>query len=113
MNAAHSIEVWLVALAVTISLVGSFTAFARWCAFSPAVQRGKLENLRVGMTTYEVLALLGPPRETRTSENGHREWIYGARMKRHVLLIEFNSHEAVESFAHGVPTRRAPRRDNI
>jgi outer membrane protein assembly factor BamE (lipoprotein component of BamABCDE complex) len=113
MMAAHSIEVWLVALAITICLIGSFGAFARWCSFSPAVPREALDKLRVGMTTYEVLALLGPPRQTRTAENGHRHWIFGAPMKRHVLLIEFNSHEAVESFAHGVPGRRAPRKDNI
>ena len=113
MTAIHSIEVWLIALAITICLIGGFTFFARWCSFSPAVSRESLEKLRVGMTTYEILALLGPPRETRTSEDGHRQWIYGARMKRNVLLIEFSSHEALESFAHGVPNRRAPRQDNL
>ena len=113
MTAVHSIEVWLVALAITICLIGSFGVFTRWCSFSPAVRREHLDKLRVGMTTYEVLALLGPPREMRTSADGHRQWLFGVRMKRHVLLIEFNSHETVESFAHGVPGRRTPRKDNL
>ena len=113
MTAVHSIEVWLIALAITICLIGSFSAFARWCSFSPAVPREALDKLRVGMSSYEVLALLGPPRRMQTSNDGRRQWIFGAPMKRHVLLIEFNSREAVESFAHGVPGRRAPRQDHL
>jgi hypothetical protein len=113
MNGFHSIEVWMVALAITISFMGGFGLFARWCSFSPAVPQTRLEQLRVGMTTSEVVALLGPPRENKAIENGHRQWLYGARMKRHILLIEFNSHDAIESFAHGVPPHRTARRDNV
>jgi hypothetical protein len=111
MNALHSIEVWLIALAITICLLGGFGVFARWCSFSPAIKRAQLEKLHVGMSMTEVVALLGPPREAKTSEDGHRHWLYGSRMKRHVLLIEFTSHDAVESFAHGIPPRRTARRN--
>ena len=115
MTALHSIEVWLVALAITVTVLAGFGMFARWCALSVAVPAAKLEKLRVGMTTNEVTALLGPPRETKTSPDGHRLWFYGARMKRHILLIEFNGHDALESFAHGVPDprRHARRNENV
>lgn len=106
MTGLHSIEVWVVALLITVTLLAGFGMFARWCAFSAAVPAGKLAKLCVGMKTDEVSALLGPPRGTKTSANGHRLWFYGARVKRHILLIEFNSHDAVESFAHGVPGLR-------
>jgi outer membrane protein assembly factor BamE (lipoprotein component of BamABCDE complex) len=115
MTGLYSIEVWLVALTITVAVLATFGIFARWCAFSAAVPAEKLAKLHVGMKTNEVVALLGPPRDATKSTDGPRRWFYGARMKRHVLLIEFNSHDAVESFAHGVP---APRRgvgrgDNI
>jgi outer membrane protein assembly factor BamE (lipoprotein component of BamABCDE complex) len=113
MTAVHSIEVWLVALTITICLLGGFGVFARWCSFSPAVRGEDLEKLRVGMTTNQVMALLGFPRNHKMSAEGHKQWLYGARMKRHVLLIEFNANDKVEGFAHGVPGRRAPRKDNI
>ncbi len=112
MSALQSIEVWLVALAITICFMGGFGLFARWCSFSPAVRRNVLEKLRVGMTTNEVVALLGQPRESKTNPDGHRQWLYGTRMKRHILIIEFNSHDTIESFAHGVPSRRT-QRDNV
>ena len=116
MSALHSIEVWLVALAITVTVLAGFGMFARWCSLGNAVSADKLEKLRVGMKTDEVVALLGPPRETKTSTEGHRRWLYGARMKRHVLLIEFSSHDIVESFAHGVPDARrhhTPRGENL
>ena len=61
------------------------------------------------MTTNQVMALLGFPRHHKTSAEGHKQWLYGARMKRHVLLIEFNTSDKVEGFAHGVPGRRGRR----
>jgi outer membrane protein assembly factor BamE (lipoprotein component of BamABCDE complex) len=115
MAALHSIEVWLVALAITVTVLAGFGMFARWCALSAAVPASKLEKLRVGMTANEVVALLGEPRETKASPNGHRLWFYGARVKRHILLIEFNSRELLESFAHGVPDprRHGHRNENV
>ena len=111
MTSLHSIEVWLVALVITVTVLAGFGIFARWCAFSAAVPADKLAKLRVGMKPEEVVALLGAPRETRMSAEGLRRWFYGARVKRHILLIEFNSHDMVESFAHGVPdTRRRANR---
>jgi outer membrane protein assembly factor BamE (lipoprotein component of BamABCDE complex) len=107
--ASHTIEVWLVALVVTVALLTGFGMFARWCSLSPAVSRKKLAQLRVGMTPDEITALLGQPRQTRTSAEGLRQWIYGAPMKRHVLLIEFSTHNQLQSFAHGVPHARASR----
>ena len=35
--------------------------------------------------------------------DGPLQWVYGSRVKRHMLIIEFNSNEMVTSFAHGVP----------
>jgi outer membrane protein assembly factor BamE (lipoprotein component of BamABCDE complex) len=101
--AVHSIEVWLLALTITIGVLAGFGIFARWCSFSPAVPQKKIDQLRVGMKPDEIVSLLGPPRETKKSAEGHRLWVYGARVKRHVLLIEFDTHDALESFAHGVP----------
>jgi outer membrane protein assembly factor BamE (lipoprotein component of BamABCDE complex) len=115
MTALHSIEIWLIALAITVTVLAGFGVFARWCAFSAAVPAAKLEKLRVGMKTEEVVALLGSPREMKLSADGHRLWIYGSRVKRHILLIEFTAHDAIESFAHGVPDQRrgAHRSGNV
>ena len=114
MTALQTIEIWLITLAITVTVLAGFGVFARWCAFSAAVAASKLEKLRVGMKTEEVVALLGPPRQTKLTAEGHRLWIYGARVKRHILLIEFTGHDTVESFAHGVPGSRrgAHRGDN-
>lgn len=102
----HSIEVWLVALAITVALLTGFGMFARWCAVSPAVPVKKLESLRVGMTAEEVKAMLGAPRQMKTSDAGARTWVYGTAMKRHLLLIEFNDSGTLTSFAHGIPPSR-------
>ena len=102
MNTFQSLELWLVALIVMICVLGGFSFFARWCAFSPAVHRKKLENLRVGMTSPEVVAIVGQPRNTREAPEG-RVWIYGSPMKRHVLMMQFNQNHKLQSFAHGVP----------
>jgi outer membrane protein assembly factor BamE (lipoprotein component of BamABCDE complex) len=102
MNAFLSNELWLVVLIGMICVLGGFGLFARWCAFSPAVRREKLEDLRVGMTTAEVVAIVGQPRDTREAPEG-RVWIYGSRMKRHVLMMQFNQSNKLQSFAHGVP----------
>jgi outer membrane protein assembly factor BamE (lipoprotein component of BamABCDE complex) len=102
----HSIEVWLAALAITVTLLAGFGMFARWCSVSPAVPVKKLELLRVGMTTDEVRAVLGAPRQMRMSDAGARTWVYGSAMKRHLLLIEFNEGGNLASFAHGIPPSR-------
>jgi hypothetical protein len=114
MTSFHSIEVWLIALVVLICVMGGFGVFARWCAESPAVPRRSLENLQVGMAAQEIVALLGPPREVRHPPEGPLQWIYGSRMKRHVLMMEFNADERMQVFAHGVPGthRRPPSGDN-
>jgi len=104
--ALNTVEVWLIALVITVAVLAGFGMFARWCAFSPAVRRKKLDRLRIGMTPDEITALLGAPRQTRTSKEGLTQWIYGVPMKRHVLLIEFSTHHRLESFAHGVPHAR-------
>ena len=102
----HSNEVWLVALVATIAILAGFGIFARWCSFSPAVPRRKLEQLRVGMTMDEVKNLLGPARDQSHLPAGASQWVYGARMKRHILIIEFSDKLVLQSFAHGVPDRR-------
>lgn len=102
MNTFLSIELWLVALIGTSCVLGGFGLFARWCAFSPAVRRNQLEKLRVGMTSAEVVALVGQPRSTREAPEGS-QWFYGSRMKRHVLMMQFNHSNKLLSFAHGVP----------
>ena len=114
----HSIEVWLVALAITVALLTGFGMFARWCSVSPAVPIKKLESLRVGMTADEIRAMLGAPRQMKTSDAGARTWVYGSPMKRHLLLIEFTEGGMLISFAHGIPRSRleppnAPRPPNI
>ncbi|HTD68282.1 MAG TPA: hypothetical protein VK846_17290 [Candidatus Limnocylindria bacterium] len=112
MSQIFSIEVWMVALAATVVVLAGFGMFARWCSFSPAVPRRKLERLRVGMTMDEVTALLREPRERKVSSDGAQQWLYGARMKRHLLMIEFNASNVLQSFAHGVPApRRSARKD--
>jgi outer membrane protein assembly factor BamE (lipoprotein component of BamABCDE complex) len=108
MDTLHSREVWIAALGLTFLLLAGFGVFARWCSFSPAVRGDRLGQLRVGMTMDEVRALLGAPRRTKTGESGLRQWIYGAPMKRHVLLIEFSSRDQLQSFGHGVPFAKPP-----
>jgi outer membrane protein assembly factor BamE (lipoprotein component of BamABCDE complex) len=103
MASLQSIELWLVALVLTICVVGGFGAFARWCGSSPAVRRDRLDKLRVGMTTAEVVAVIGQPRERRHAANGNCAWVYGSPMKRHALLVEFNPQDRMLSFTHGVP----------
>jgi hypothetical protein len=103
MMTLQSVELWLVALILTIVVVGGFGMFTRWCAGSPAVRREQLEKLRVGMTTAEVVAVLGQPRETKHAADGQRQWIYGSPLKRHVLLMEFSAKDKMLRFAHGIP----------
>jgi outer membrane protein assembly factor BamE (lipoprotein component of BamABCDE complex) len=106
MGVLHSVEVWMAAMAATIAILTGFGIFARWCAFSPAVSHWKLEQLRVGMTMDEVKSLLGAARDQSHQNNGVTQWVYGARMKRHILIIEFSDKLVLQSFAHGVPDRR-------
>ena len=110
-GALNSIEVWLVAITVTVAILAGFGMFARWCAFSPAAPRRKLAHLRVGMSMPEVKKLLGPPREVTRVGDGPLQWVYGFRIQRHMLIIEFNSNQSVTSFAHGVP--QSSRRGNV
>ena len=108
----QSLEFWLVALLVTICVVGGFGLFARWCAFSPAVRRDQLDKMRVGMTTAEIVAVLGQPRDSRwATDKKNLTWTYGAPMKRHVLILEFNSQDKMMSFTHGVPGEGRRRRN--
>lgn len=109
MNLFQTVEFWLIALVLTIIVVGGFGVFARWCSMSPAVRREQLEKLRVGMTSAEVVAIIGQPRETREDRAGQRQWVYGSPMKRHALLVEFSAHDKMIGFTHGVPRTRPQR----
>ena len=102
-NGLQSIEVWLIALVVTTAILAGFGIFARWCSFGPAVPRRKLDRLQVGMPMGEARKILGRPREQLRDGTGVTHWIYGARAKRHVLVVEFNSNDVVTSFVHGIP----------
>lgn len=104
----QNIEVWAVALVLTVALLLGFAGFARWCGFGTAVPKAKLNQLQLGMTHEEVLRLLGEPRERRKGKSGREQWLYGAGMQRHVLLTEFSNEGRLSSFAHGVPHPSAP-----
>ena len=103
-SALHSVELWLIALVITVSILAGFGMFSRWCMFSPAVSRRKLDQLHVGMSMDEVARLLGRARDESHQNNGVIQWTYGRRMKRHVLMVEFKADSTVSSFAHGVPS---------
>jgi outer membrane protein assembly factor BamE (lipoprotein component of BamABCDE complex) len=102
-GALDSIEVWLIALAATVAILTGFGIFSRWCAFSPAAPRRKLEQLHIGMSMTDVRKMLGSPRDVMRLGDGPLQWVYGSRLKRNALIIEFSSHELVTSFAHGIP----------
>jgi hypothetical protein len=101
---------WTVALSVSAFIVIGFSWFARWCGYSPAVSYKNLHALHVGMTTAEVTALLGAPREKRAGDDGSEFWVYGARWKRHVLVTEFNGKRELKNFVHGIPNPRRSAR---
>lgn len=103
MNSLESINPWIAVAVFTTLLLAGFGIFARWCAFSPAVPVERLNQLAVGMTTENVRLLLGPPRLIRHIPNDMREWVYGASMKRHVLMLQFGTGKKLQSFAHSVP----------
>ena len=112
MSDFQSIEFWLVALIGTICVVGGFGLFARWCSFSPAVRSEQIDKLRVGMTSAEIVAVLGQPREVRQATGDkHQTWTYGAPMKRHLLVLEFSTQDRMVGFAHGVPGTKRRRND--
>jgi hypothetical protein len=96
---------WIVTLSVCGVIVLGFTIFARHCSFSPAVSYGKLEQLRVGMNRDDVTALLGAPRDRRAGEDRAETWVYGARWKRHVLVLQFNG-ESLQTFVHAMPNEQ-------
>ena len=106
----QSNEFWLIVMLALLGVLAGFGLFARWCSFSPAVRRAQMEKLCVGMTTSEVVALVGQPRVVKKSAEGVSQWIYGAPMKRHVLMMQFNRRDKLQSFAHGIPGqgRRTP-----
>ena len=109
----QSIEFWLVALILTIVVVGGFGLFVRWCTYSPAVRGDQLDKMRVGMTTAEVVAVLGQPRLSQWAKGKQNlTWIYGLPMKRHALVLEFNAQDKMVSFAHGVPGEERRQRRN-
>jgi hypothetical protein len=103
----QSIEFWLVALMITIAIVGSFGMFARWCATSPAVRPQQLDKLRVGMTAAEIVAIIGQPRAVKY-EGEKQRWTYGAPMKRNVLFCDFDGDKLI-GFTHGVPGQSRQR----
>lgn len=105
----QSIEVWLVALVVTIAILVGFGIFARWCSFWPAVPRRKLDRLQVGISMGEARTILGRPREELHDGTGVTHWVYGARAKRHALVVEFNSSDVLTSFVHGIPNAARER----
>ena len=104
----YSLELWIGSLAITVILLAGFVCFSRWCLFSPAVKQAQINALRVGMTMDEVTAVLGEPRDCKRTDNGTQIRIYGFRMKRHVLFLEFNQEGRLEKFIHGVPDVRRP-----
>jgi outer membrane protein assembly factor BamE (lipoprotein component of BamABCDE complex) len=103
MNFLQSIDPWVIVAVLLMGLLVSYGFFARWCAYSPAVPRDQLNQLAVGTTMEDVRLLLGPPRLMRQLPDGFREWIYGAPMKRHVLMLQFSADGKLQSFAHAVP----------
>jgi hypothetical protein len=110
MSDLQSIEFWLVALMVTICIVGGFGLFARWCTLSPAVRPDQMEKLCAGMTSAEVVAILGQPRETKWTPDRTQTWVYGAPMKRHVLVLEFSAQDRMLGFTHSAPALGGRRR---
>jgi outer membrane protein assembly factor BamE (lipoprotein component of BamABCDE complex) len=110
MNTLQSTEFWLAAIFVMIAIATGFGMFARWCAHSPAVRPDQMAKLCVGMTSAEVVAIIGQPRQTKVGEKGMRHWTYGAPMKRHALVIDFGPQDKMLSFTHGVPGQRQQSR---
>lgn len=101
---------WLVLFAGVFFLSAVVSVFARWCLFSAAVPYNRLNRLRVGMTMREVRELLGEPRR----EGVHQElpeWLYGHRLKRHVLLVHFDEDGMVRQFQHAAG--KAPRQRDV
>ena len=103
MNFFRSIDPWIIVAVLTVILLAGFGFFSRWCAYSPAVPRDRLNQLTVGSTMEGVRLLLGPPRLMRQLPEGLREWVYGAPMKRHVLMLQFSAEGTLQSFGHAVP----------
>jgi outer membrane protein assembly factor BamE (lipoprotein component of BamABCDE complex) len=103
MNFLLSADPWVIVAVLTVMLLAAYGVFARWCFYGPAVPRDKLNQLVVGATMEEVRRLLGPPRLLRPLPDGVREWVYGAPMKRHVLMLQFSADGKLQSFAHAVP----------
>ena len=103
MNFFESIDPWVIVAVLLMVLVVGYGFFARWCTYSPAVPRDKLNQLAVGTTMESVKLLLGPPRLMRQLPDGMREWVYGVPMKRHVLMLQFDTDGKLQSFAHAIP----------
>ena len=91
---------WMALFGGVLALSTVFCVFARWCLHSPAVPLNKLNLLRVGMKPEEVRQLLGEP--WRVIKRGPEpEWRFGHRLKRHLLVVKFNSDGKVKQFQHG------------
>ncbi len=103
MKIFQSVDPWVIVAVLTAILLVGYGVFARWCAYSPAVPRDRLNQLAVGTTLDEVRRLLGPPRLRRHLPDDLCEWVYGAPMKRHVLMLQFGADGRLQSFAHAVP----------
>jgi outer membrane protein assembly factor BamE (lipoprotein component of BamABCDE complex) len=108
MTSLQANDPWVLVAVLTVILLLGFGFFARWCAYSPAVPRDKLNQLAVGSTMNEVRLLLGPPRLMRQLPDEMREWVYGVPMKRHVLMLQFGTDGKLQSFAHAVPGGHIP-----
>lgn len=108
MNALETNVLWVFTAILTVTMLIGFGMFARWCAYSPAVPRDQLNLLAVGTSMEEVKRLLGPPRLMRQLPDDLREWVYGAPMKRHVLILQFGPDRKLQSFAHAVPGGHIP-----
>ena len=93
-------ELSLFIIATTVVVAAGFSLFARWSRFSPAVPTSKLDQLQAGMSTDEVISLLGQPRKTRAGNRGREWWTYGSNLKRHRLVIEFSDKKRVVQFVH-------------
>ena len=64
------------ALWIPTALVIGFLLCATWCMEAPAIPYRQMEKMRVGMTSAEVLKLLGPPKSKYAEAFGSEGWVY-------------------------------------
>lgn len=95
----ESRTLWAAVFGGLLLIYGGFLVFSRSCLRSPAVPPERAEQLRVGMTMDEVLALLGRPLREKSVES-NAEWHFGHRLKRHLLVVRFGKDRRVLQFEH-------------